>query len=96
MPIRVKFFATLRDAAGKREVEVDAQGEGMDILNLMRFLFGKLGDDFKRAVLDPETGNIRRYIKIMVNGRDIELLNRLETLVKKGDVVQVFPPIGGG
>jgi molybdopterin synthase sulfur carrier subunit len=96
MPIRVKFFATLRDATGKREVEIDAQGEGMDILNLMCFLFGKLGDDFKRAVLDPETGNIRRYIKIMVNGRDIELLNRLETLVKKGDVVQVFPPIGGG
>ena len=96
MPIRVKFFATLRDATGKREVEIDAQGEGMDILNLMCFLFGKLGDDFKRAVLDPETGNIRRYIKIMVNGRDIELLNGLKTLVKDGDIVQVFPPIGGG
>jgi molybdopterin synthase sulfur carrier subunit len=96
MPIRVKFFATLRDATGKREVEIDAQGEGMDILNLMCFLFGKLGDDFKRAVLDPETGNIRRYIKIMVNGRDIELLNGLKTLVRDGDIVQVFPPIGGG
>jgi len=96
MPIRVRFFATLRDAAGKREVEVDAQGEGMDILNLMHFLFGKLGEDFKRAMLDPETGNIRRYIKIMVNGRDIELLNGLKTLIRDGDIVQVFPPIGGG
>ena len=96
MPIRVRFFTTLREVAGKREVEVNAQGEGIDILNLMHFLFGKLGDDFKSAILDPETGNIRRYIKIMVNGRDIEFLNGLMTLVKKGDVVQLFPPIGGG
>lgn len=96
MPIRVRFFTTLREVAGKREVEVDAQDEGMDILNLMHFLFGKLGEDFKRSIMDPETGSIRRYIKIMVNGRDIEFLNGLKTLVKKGDVVQLFPPIGGG
>lgn len=96
MPITVKFFATLRDAAGKREVEVNAQSEGMDIQNLMRFLFGKLGEDFERAVLDSETGNVRQYIKIMVNGRDIEHLKGFKTLVKDGDIVQVFPPIGGG
>jgi molybdopterin converting factor small subunit len=62
----------------------------------MRFLYIKLGEDFKKAVLDPETGNIRPYIKIMVNGIDIEFLNGPKTLVRNGDVVQMFPPIGGG
>lgn len=60
MPITVRLFATLIDAAGKREVEVNAQSEGIDIRNLVRFLFGRLGEDFEEAVLDPETGNVRR------------------------------------
>lgn len=96
MPITVRFFVSLRDAAGKREVKVDAQGEVMDTRNLARSLSGKLGEDFEETVLDHETGNVRKYIKIMVNGGDIEHLNGLEITVNEGDTVQVFPPMGRG
>lgn len=91
MPITVRFFVTLRDAAGKREVKVDAQGEVMDIRNLARSLCGKLGEDFKKTALDHETGYVRKYIKIMVNGRDIEHLNELDNLVKEGMSYKYFP-----
>jgi molybdopterin synthase sulfur carrier subunit len=96
MIVKVRFFATIREKAGKKEVDVNVQGESIDILNLIRLLSDKLGEEFERTILDPETHKIRPYIKIMVNGRDIEFLNGLETTLKDGDVVQVFPPVGGG
>jgi molybdopterin converting factor small subunit len=35
-------------------------------------------------------------MKLLVNGRDIDFLNRLETKLKEGDEVALFPPVGGG
>ena len=96
MLIRVKFFAAIREKAGKKEVEVNVLEESSDIRNLIRLLSDKLGEEFERTIMDPETRNVRRYIKVMVNGRDIECLNGLKTIVKDGDVVQIFPPVGGG
>jgi molybdopterin synthase sulfur carrier subunit len=96
MSIRVRFFAHLRDLAGKREIELDVGNEERTILDLVQILSRTLGEDFKNALLDPKTGKVRRYIKIMVKGKDLELLNGLKTVVRDGDIVQLFPPIGGG
>lgn len=96
MLIKIRFFAHLRNIAGTRELEVSTQSGRMDVQSLMRLLFEKLGKDFQKAVQDPKTKEIRPYIKIMVNGVDTETLNGLETAVKDGDTVQIFPPIGGG
>jgi molybdopterin synthase sulfur carrier subunit len=94
--IKVRFFAHLRNVAGTRELEVNTQSGRMDVESLMHLLFKKLGEDFRKAVQDPKTGKIQPYIKIMLNGIDTEQLNGLETAVKDGDTVQIFPPIGGG
>lgn len=96
MLIRVRFFAAIREKAGKKEVEVNVQDGSSDIRNLIHLLSDRLGEEFERTLMDPETQNVRRYIKVMVNGRDIECLNGLKTTVKDGDVVQIFPPVGGG
>ena len=96
MLVKIRFFATIREKAGKKEVEVNVQGESIDMLNLIRLISDKVGEEFRRTVLDPETQKVRQYIKVMVNGRDIESLNRLKTAVKDGDIVQIFPPVGGG
>jgi molybdopterin synthase sulfur carrier subunit len=96
MPIRVRFFGSLRDLSEKGEIKVNLQNEGISILNLMQFLSEKLGEKFKNAMMNPETGCVRYYMKIMVNGIDLDVQDGLNTIVKEGDVIQVFPPIAGG
>ena len=43
-----------------------------------------------------EDGRIRPHFKITVNGHDISLMDGLDTLVREGDQIAIFPPIAGG
>ena len=82
---RVKFFATLRDITGKREMyikNVKTVGE------LLRVLYEIFGEEFKKEI---EGKNM-----ILVNGRNILDLEGYKTEIKEEDVVSVFPPAGGG
>lgn len=96
MPIIVRFFGSLRELAGKREFEINTPEKGRSIHYLIMRLSKEFGENFKKSLFDLETGKILPYIKLMVNGRNIELLEGLKTVVGEGDIVQIFPPIGGG
>ena len=39
---------------------------------------------------------LRAHVRVMVNGRDAELANGLETAVSDNDQIALFPPIAGG
>ena len=43
-----------------------------------------------------ENGEIRPHFKIILNGHDIQLSDGLDTSVKDGDQIAIFPPIAGG
>jgi len=43
-----------------------------------------------------ETGAVRRFVNIFVNGEDIRFLQNLETPVKAGDELSIVPAIAGG
>jgi len=46
------------------------------------------------AVFDE--GQLRPHVRVMINGRDVELDQGLETPVSEPDQIAVFPPIAGG
>lgn len=91
--IRVRSFAMIREAIGAN-VEVELE-EGARIKDLLNELTRGYGESFSKLVLD-EGGGLRPYVKVLLNGRDIEFLNKLETGLKDGDEVALFPPVGGG
>ena len=94
MKVQVKFFTTLREITGKKEEEMESSG-AITVKKLLTQLSKKYGTEFKNYIYD-EKGNVRTYIQILINGRGIEVFQGLETKLKEGDTVAIFPPVGGG
>lgn len=79
----VKFFATLRQVTGAREIQVDA-------LNVKELL-ERLSTDYQ--------GKLDRYLKmstVLVNGKNVIHMKGKKTKLKPDDEVSIFPPLGGG
>lgn len=81
LTVRVRFFAAARDAAGIREVTVDARSLG-DLLDDLR---ARHGSEFA-AVLATA--------RVWVNGEDPS--DGDHTLLAPGDEVAILPPVSGG
>jgi len=91
--VTVKLFATLREMAGWKERVYDL--DPPDVSSLLRTVQVK-GEPFYDIVVDEEKGVLLSRYKVLVNGRDIEFLQGLKTILNSGDVVAIFPPAGGG
>lgn len=91
MMVRVRVPTPLRKFTnGADEVNADA--------NTVRALVEDLERKFpgiKERICD-ETGKIRRFVNVYVNGDDIRFLQNLETTLKEGDNISIVPAIAGG
>lgn len=90
--LKVKFFANLRNVTKVREVEVE---EAENIEMLLNKLVEMYGDQFRDTIFD-DGGKLRKFFKILHNGRDIDFEQGLKTKLENSDVVAIFPPAGGG
>ena len=92
--VKVNFFATFRPIVGNKTVEMDV-AEGVTLQRLLNTLvarFPPLGAE----LFDPD-GNLRGHVHVFVNGRDwAYLADQLETQINVEDVINIFPPVGGG
>ncbi|MCB9129923.1 MAG: MoaD/ThiS family protein [Anaerolineales bacterium] len=87
----VHLNGTLRGAAGLKVVEVDGAPDAT-VADILALLVANL------PVLVPEMlgddGNLRSNIAIFRNGRNIRLLDNLETRVSSDQTLDLFPKIG--
>ncbi len=91
MTVHVRVPTPLRKFTNGAD-EVNAQGESVRALveDLERKFPG-----IKERICD-ETGKIRRFVNVYVNGDDIRFLQNLETSLKEGDNISIVPAIAGG
>jgi molybdopterin synthase sulfur carrier subunit len=87
--IQVKLFGNLRQHAGQATVKASGATIHEVLLDLCA-AFPALNS----AIFD--NGQLHSYVRVMINGRDIELAQGLDTLVDESDQVAIFPPIAGG
>ena len=90
--IQIKFFATLRDVVGSREIRYPMP-EPLPLITLLKKLSLKYGTDFQKYVLDKTGTEPRELLQFVVNGKN--MLDFKKT-VKAGDILAILPPIGGG
>ncbi len=91
MTVRVRVPTPLRKLTNGAD-EINAQG------NNVRAMVEDLERNFpgiKERICD-ESGKIRRFVNIYVNGDDIRFLQNLETSLKEGDNISIIPAIAGG
>jgi len=92
--VKVNFFATFRPIVGNKTVEMDV-AEGVTLQQLLNTLvvrFPPIGPE-----LFDQVGHLHGHVHVFVNGRDwVYLAEQLETRIKAEDVINIFPPVGGG
>jgi len=92
MQIRVKFYLGFRELFGDKEKEIELPGKA-DIKDLLGIL---CDSEQRRQKVFDNCGQLSKYINMLKNGRDVRFLQGTETKLQEGDVVTMFPPVGGG
>ena len=90
--IEIKFLTRFIDITGEKNLKIE---DVPDINALIEFLCKKYDKNFKEVLFD-ENGNLRDYLKVMLNGEDIRDIKGVNTPLKDGYQIVMFQTIAGG
>jgi len=96
MRIRLKLYGVFRSAAKRRDLELDTM-EGSTVRSLVSQLVSQ--EDYrslKLLLLDSSTTDPRPNALILVSGRELSVLNGMETVLHEGDEIAILPIAHGG
>lgn len=85
MPVRVRFFASLRKAAGVEGVEMTAK----NVEEALKKLQHQYRDN-------AEFLKLLKSSNAILNGNNIAWIKGVRTKLTDGDELTFFPPVGGG
>ena len=94
MSVEVVLPGSLADlAGGNKHVEVDV-GESATLASVLDGLAE--GRPLLDRRIRDETGQLRRFVNVYVDGEDVRFEDGVGTTVRDGAVVQVLPSVAGG
>jgi molybdopterin synthase sulfur carrier subunit len=92
--LRVRFFTLLHLLLNRKEMELSFV-PGETVRDLLSRVQEQIETPFLHKLLG-ESGEMKIGTIIMINGRHIFHLDKVNTLLSDGDEVALFPPGGGG
>ncbi|NIS71480.1 MAG: MoaD family protein [Proteobacteria bacterium] len=87
----VKFLTTLRALASEKQTEI----RGDTVAEIVERVVEKYGSKFRDTLLNKETGRKKPFYSILLNSIRLSLREDMDTEVKDGDIIAIFPPVGG-
>ena len=94
MPLTLKFIGALRQISGEPQLKVNFQ-QGLTLKTLVAKVsidMPQLGKIFS----DQQLGDARSNALVLVNSREISVLDGLETVLCDGDEIVFVPVVHGG
>lgn len=89
----IKLFATLRDLTGAKQIEVPFH-DGQTVRELIQTV-----RDVSPALADKmldERGELTGLVHVLLDGRNIEWLDGLDTTIQESNTLVFLPPAAGG
>jgi molybdopterin synthase sulfur carrier subunit len=94
MAVIVKFIGALRHVSGAGELALNCK-DNVSIRELMPEITEEV-PALTRSLIDQQLEEPTPNVLILVNGREISVLNGLETNLQDGDEVVLVPVVHGG
>jgi molybdopterin synthase sulfur carrier subunit len=89
--VRVRIPTPLR-AATDGTAEVDLEAQNVDgVLSELEVRYPAI-----KGRLRDESGALRRFVNLYVNGEDVRFKSGLDTSLQSGDELSIVPAVAGG
>ena len=94
MTVNVKFIGSFRSLSGKNMLVLRLEGSSpiRDVVKMIAEELPKL----EPALIDPESESPKTNLLVLVNGKEMSVLDGFETMIKDGDEVVFVPIVHGG
>ena len=93
--VEVKFLGIFRQVSGRNQVLVELE-KPLTVGKTIEKIMEVFPSEFKRTLVDLEIEDPRPNALILVNGKEISVLQGLETEVEDGDEIVLVPVSHGG
>jgi sulfur-carrier protein len=94
LTLTVKFVGALRHLSGKTELTINYQ-EGASVKDVVDNISQEF-PQLKHTFCDSDLNDARANSLVLVNGREISILNGYQTKVSDGDELVFVPVVHGG
>ncbi|MEM3437383.1 MAG: MoaD family protein [Nitrososphaerales archaeon] len=89
--VKIMLFGGLVRIIGEKTFYINAS----TLKEAINEVTAKYGEEFRNRILDDKE-NLRRFVNIYVNGKDVRFLDNLETRLSENDEISIIPAVGGG
>lgn len=94
MVLTVRFIGSLRASSKKSKLVLE-----LEQATSLRQVVKRITEEqpkLKRALIDPELDDPRTNVLMLVNGKEISVLNGMNTKLRDGDELVFVPVVHGG
>ena len=91
MSVKVRIPTPLRSLTGEQDVVAGEEGTLAICIDGLETSFPGI----KERICE-ETGELRRFVNVYVNGEDVRFMEGLDSPLKAGDEVSIVPAVAGG
>jgi MoaD family protein len=93
--VSVKVFGSLREIVETPALTFSIESDNKTVHHVLELLARKFGRQLEEELFDAK-GSLNPAYSVLVNGRSLETLSGIMTLLNDADVVTILPVIEGG
>jgi len=93
--VQINFLGIYQRIAGKKSVQLKLKKQST-IRKAVTELAEKVSEEFKQVLIDSELEGQRPKALILVNGKEISVLEGLETKINQAKEITLIPMVHGG